>query len=672
LNRSEGGPNASNAMNQAADGVNPGRQTHTGIDGPEQMRDQVKERERLSPEEIQAIIDDTFEIADEILARSGGSSSDTLNDAEKERPVDPIIIDLDGDGVEIVASDDFPFLFDIDGDGFEERTDWFASGDGLLVLDVNGDGEINSVKEVISASLDHDLIAGDEDNSLIALAKFDADDNKVLDSNDFIFDQLKVWVDSDQDSYTDPTELKSLAEIGIQSIDLTMMPNTDRQTNNTLLGHTNAQTDTGQLEIAVVNFLTDPVGVSWEVLGNTLVTTTEEGDKIASVRGLDGSVLDIAAHDADIGHGSFGDDHLIGSSGDDLLIGYRGNDRFDAGAGNDWIVANYEDDLQNLDAGDGFDMVQFVGDERIVFDMGRSNVEFAYGDAGNDIFVANSNHNAFVAGGAGNDLIVGGSADDILNGEEGFDEIHGGSGDDLLRGHRGDDRLSGGDGTDLLQGGLGDDVLKGGKGDDVLQGGLGNDYLDGGEGLDAASFSGKIDEYRFEKTEEGYLVTDTIENRDGISLLVNIEQMFFTNIGEVKLDGESPIALADHLNVSDWVQPDGSILIHKSDLLANDVDFQENEIFITKVENSVGGQAELTASGDVRFIPDPGYIGLPSFTYSVEDSAGNTGLNVRYRRIDGDIITPHKGLVTFDLSDLPDDPMLKDQWYLHNTNIPAV
>jgi hypothetical protein len=47
---------------------------------------------------------------------------------------EPIILDLNGDGVRIIARDNSNAEFDVDGDGFDEHAAWVGAGDGLLVL----------------------------------------------------------------------------------------------------------------------------------------------------------------------------------------------------------------------------------------------------------------------------------------------------------------------------------------------------------------------------------------------------------------------------------------------------------------------------------------------------------------------------------------------------------
>lgn len=47
---------------------------------------------------------------------------------------EPVVLDLDGDGIDIIGRDNSNAEFDVDGDGFDERTAWVGPGDGLLVL----------------------------------------------------------------------------------------------------------------------------------------------------------------------------------------------------------------------------------------------------------------------------------------------------------------------------------------------------------------------------------------------------------------------------------------------------------------------------------------------------------------------------------------------------------
>jgi len=133
---------------------------------------------------------------------------------------DPIVIDLDGDGVELLGADE-GVAFDTDADGDTENIGWVAADDGLLVSDVNGDGIINDMSEVLSPEFNLDeKNPGNLTSSLEVLSLYDDNKDGVIDASDGIYDDLQVWQDSNSDGKTDEGELISLADRGITSIQL--------------------------------------------------------------------------------------------------------------------------------------------------------------------------------------------------------------------------------------------------------------------------------------------------------------------------------------------------------------------------------------------------------------------------------------------------------------------
>jgi hypothetical protein len=60
----------------------------------------------------------------------------------------PLVLDLDGDGLDFTDLAPGTASFDLDGDGFATKTAWVGPDDGLLVLDRNGDGMINDISEL--------------------------------------------------------------------------------------------------------------------------------------------------------------------------------------------------------------------------------------------------------------------------------------------------------------------------------------------------------------------------------------------------------------------------------------------------------------------------------------------------------------------------------------------
>lgn len=64
-----------------------------------------------------------------------------------QQPVPPLVVDLDGDGVETTTTEDGTH-FDHDNNGFAEKTSWVGKDDGLLVRDINGNGQIDDGTEL--------------------------------------------------------------------------------------------------------------------------------------------------------------------------------------------------------------------------------------------------------------------------------------------------------------------------------------------------------------------------------------------------------------------------------------------------------------------------------------------------------------------------------------------
>ncbi|MEK2481579.1 hypothetical protein AAAB32_10030, partial [Lactobacillus acidophilus] len=63
----------------------------------------------------------------------------------------PIVLDLDGNGVTTVSSS-AGVMFDLNATGNASRVGWASAQDGLLVMDVNGDGIINNGSELFGGA----------------------------------------------------------------------------------------------------------------------------------------------------------------------------------------------------------------------------------------------------------------------------------------------------------------------------------------------------------------------------------------------------------------------------------------------------------------------------------------------------------------------------------------
>ncbi len=142
---------------------------------------------------------------------------------ERQPSPDPLVLDLDGDGIQ-TTQEGRPWsegraFFDHNADGFAERTGWVSANDGLLVMDRNGDGIINNGRELFGSGTA--LNAGGKATSgFQALADLDSNHDGIINGNDALFSQLQVWQDTDEDGFSFPSELHTLSEVGIASINL--------------------------------------------------------------------------------------------------------------------------------------------------------------------------------------------------------------------------------------------------------------------------------------------------------------------------------------------------------------------------------------------------------------------------------------------------------------------
>ena len=113
-----------------------------------------------------------------------------------------------------------PILFDHDGDGIKTATSWVTPQDGLLVLDRNGNGVIDSGRELFG---DSTLLGNGQTafDGFAALADLDTNKDGVFNASDTQFNNVRVWRDANSGAVSQAGELLSLPQLNILSLSLT-------------------------------------------------------------------------------------------------------------------------------------------------------------------------------------------------------------------------------------------------------------------------------------------------------------------------------------------------------------------------------------------------------------------------------------------------------------------
>jgi hypothetical protein len=150
-------------------------------------------------------------LSSEGFAGVGGNIFDYFFSHLNNTQRDPLVLDLDGDGIELSSLENSTVHFDYDADGFAERTGWVSSDDGILVVDANANSAVDGAGE---------LFGSPTQDGFAVLDLYDSNGDGKIDANDAAWAQLRVWQDADQDGVSDAGELRTLADAGVKSISL--------------------------------------------------------------------------------------------------------------------------------------------------------------------------------------------------------------------------------------------------------------------------------------------------------------------------------------------------------------------------------------------------------------------------------------------------------------------
>ena len=234
----------------------------------------------------------------------------------------PLVLDLNGDGGR-TKSFRAGTQFDLFATGQKVHTGWVSSGDGLLVLDRNGDGVINDGSELFGSATA--LANGQKaSDGYAALRDLDSNQDGVMNSGDAAFTNLKVWVDADSDGSTDSGELRSLDSLGIRSVSTVATVELSKDNGNLVGLVSSYETTDGNTHAAAdVWFVADKAAaMAPDAVAGAGAAAQAEAQPPAApepVVGLRGQVLGLAQAINSFGSGpegsSNGGENLLGDAG---------------------------------------------------------------------------------------------------------------------------------------------------------------------------------------------------------------------------------------------------------------------------------------------------------------------------------------------------------------------
>ena len=150
----------------------------------------------------------------------------------------PLIVDLDGDGVETISLEESGVFFDLNEDGFAELTGFVAPDDALLALDRNGDGIINSNAELFGSTTE---------DGFQQLSLLDSNNDGIIDADDDQFSDLVLFQDINSNGITNEGELIELSDVGLESISLDVQQVSEINQGNSVLLRSTATFSDGRI-----------------------------------------------------------------------------------------------------------------------------------------------------------------------------------------------------------------------------------------------------------------------------------------------------------------------------------------------------------------------------------------------------------------------------------------
>ncbi|MDT7837383.1 SdrD B-like domain-containing protein [Aquabacterium sp. OR-4] len=147
------------------------------------------------------------------------------SDMSKDAGITPIVIDLNGDGIQTVARSASDATFDLFGNGSAVKSGWISGSDGFLAVDSNGNGKIDDITELFGGTT--------KGAGFAQLASYDSNSDGQVNADDAAFADLRIWQDANGNHQTDDGELVTLAQAGVAALTVgyTELPFLDAQGN---------------------------------------------------------------------------------------------------------------------------------------------------------------------------------------------------------------------------------------------------------------------------------------------------------------------------------------------------------------------------------------------------------------------------------------------------------